>query len=145
MDSDKKRKFNPWTIEKSFTQETRSKHAFKRSKTNLILSLKSQTTKQSKNPPTLRSFSFPQYNEMVEVEILAYNKNNQGKGLLYIHGYNIPDNDDFYIPEDRVKLLECAKSGLDKSSKYYFHSTPTDFQRKWTIKIHRSPRIFSKI
>ena len=48
---------------------------------------------------------------MVEVEIYAYDKINQSKGLIYIHNYNIPDIDDYGSElKKEYNLLDVQKS-----------------------------------
>ena len=95
MVPEKKRNFNPWAIEKSFTQEIGSTPATIRSNSEIEFVIEISNEKYSKFLPTMELLCFSQYNERVEVEIFARDKINQTKGLINIHDYNIPDIDDY--------------------------------------------------
>ena len=90
MDPEKKRTFHPWAIEKSFTQEIGSKPAITMSNNE-----SENNEKESKFISTITSLCSPQLQGRVEVEIFACDKINQSQGFIYIHDYNIPDNDDY--------------------------------------------------
>ena len=101
MDPEKKRKFNPWPIEKSFTKEIGNKLAIVRSNHESKFVIEISNEKESKIPPTLTSPCSTQFQERVEVETFACDKINESKGLIYIHNYNIP-----YIEEHGSKQKE---------------------------------------
>ena len=63
--------------------------------------------------------------------MFAWNKIKQGKGLIYIHDYNIPDIYGYYSNlKKEYNLSDVQKSNMDKKQKNYFHSNPTDFEGK---------------
>ena len=91
----KERTFNPWAIEKCFTQEIGSKPATIRWNKESEFVIEISNEKECKILPTITSLCSPQFQEGVEVEIFACDKINQCQGLIYIHDYNIPDIEDY--------------------------------------------------
>ena len=92
MDPEKKIKFDPWAIEKSFTQEICCKPATIRSNNESEIVI--EISNEKINLPTITSLCSPQFHERVDIETFACNKINQSKGLVYIRDYNIPDIED---------------------------------------------------
>ena len=110
MDLGKKRKFNPWAIEKSFTQEIRSKPAIIRSNNESEFVIEISNEKQNRILPTIKPLCSPQFQERIEVEIFACNKINQSQGLIYIHDYNTPDIEDYSSElKKEYNLLDVKK------------------------------------
>ena len=95
MDPNKKRTFNPWAIEKKFTQEIGSKPATIRSNNESDFVIEISNKKESENLPTITSLCSPQFQERVEVGIFACDKINQSHGLIYFNDYNIPEIEDY--------------------------------------------------
>ena len=95
MDPEKKRTFNPWAIEKSFTLKIGSKPATIKSNNESEFIIVISNEKERKIIPTITSFCSPHIQERVKVEILACDTINQSQGLIYIHNYNIPDIKDY--------------------------------------------------
>ena len=139
MNPERKRTFNPWAVEKSFTQEIGSTPATIRSNNESEFVIEISNEKESKILPTITSLCSPQFQERVEVEIFACDKMNQSQGLIYIHDCNIPDIEDYGSElKKEYNLIDVKKSNTDKNHKHHFYSTSTDFQRKITTKIHRN-------
>ena len=71
MDPEKKRTFNPWALEKSFTQQIASEPATIRANNESEFVFEISNEKESKILPTITSLCSPQFQERVEVEIFA--------------------------------------------------------------------------
>ena len=116
MDPEKKRTFYPWAIEKSFTKESGSKSATKRSNNEPELFIEISNEKESKILPIITSLCSPQFQERFLVEIFACDKINQSQGLINI--YNIPDIENYSGELKKVHNLQYVKkSNLDKDQK----------------------------
>ena len=94
MNQEKKRKFNPWAIEKSFTQAIGSKPDTKRSKNDSEFVIEISNEKSSKILSTITSLCSTLFQVRVEVEIFC-DKFNQNHSPIYIHDDNIPDIEDY--------------------------------------------------
>ena len=87
-DPEKKRKFNAWAIEKSFTQEIGSNPAT--TGWNNESKFFNEISNEKKNMilPTTKSLWFSQYKEYVENETFAGDKIKKSKGLIYINDHS---------------------------------------------------------
>ena len=133
MDPEKKRTFNPWVIEKSFSQEIGSKPDIIRSINESEFVIVISKEKESKVLPTIKSPCSPHFHERVEIEIFSCGEINQNKGLIHSYDYNIPNIDD-YVGDLKKKCIlldvQNATSIKGKKEKHYFYWTPPDFQKK---------------
>ena len=84
IDSEDKRKFNLWVIEKSLNQEIGCNPATIRSNKETEFVIEISNGKENKILPTMKSICFPQLNERVQPEKFACDKINHSKGLIYI-------------------------------------------------------------
>ena len=93
MITDENKKYNPWAIEKSFTNEIGKKPISIRSSaqpSEYIIEIAKES--ESKILPTIKSLALPEYQKTVQVEITPCNSINQCKGLIYIQDHNVSDN-----------------------------------------------------
>ena len=111
LDPEKKRKFNPWAIEKSFNQDIGSKPVTIKSNKESDFVIEISNEKESKILTTITSLCSPQFRERVEVDIFACDNINQSQGLIYIDDYNIPDIEDYGSElENEYNFLEVQKA-----------------------------------
>ena len=144
MDPEKKRTFDPWATEKSFTQEFGNKLATIRSNNEFEFVIEISNGIESKILPTITSLCSLQFQEGVVVEIFACHKNNQSQGLVYIHDYNIPDIEDYGSElKKEYNLLDVKKATRIKTQN--IASTPLQLTfKKKTTEVHRNSGRTSK-
>ena len=125
-----RKKFNPWVIEKSFTQKIGSEPATIRSNNESKIALKSQTKKKAKssNYRVTICSTFSRKDRSWNIRSRRHQPKKrpdphprlQNLGYWKIRHWN----------KERVQPLGCARNNLDKNRKHCFYSTPTDLKKK---------------